>query len=85
MLWTIILILVVLWVLGLATSAVGNLVHILLVIAVVVLILQLVRGRGVQRYGSEQGAAVPPMMANKQFTTASCSEFYTDSLIAPDI
>jgi hypothetical protein len=47
MLWTIILILVVLWVLGFATSAVGNLVHILLVIAVVVLILQLVRGRGV--------------------------------------
>lgn len=47
MLWTIILILVVLWLLGFATSAVGNLIHILLVIAVIVLVVQLVRGRGV--------------------------------------
>lgn len=47
MLWTILIILLVLWALGFATSAVGNLVHILLVIAAVVLVLQLVRGRGV--------------------------------------
>jgi hypothetical protein len=47
MLWTIIIVLLVLWALGFATAAVGNLVHILLVIAVVVLVLQLVRGRGV--------------------------------------
>jgi hypothetical protein len=47
MLWTIILILLVLWALGFgfAGQAVGSLVHILLVLAVVVLILQLVRGR----------------------------------------
>ena len=46
MLWTIILILLVLWALGFgfAGQAVGSLVHILLVLAVVVLILQLVRG-----------------------------------------
>ncbi|MEO7660243.1 MAG: lmo0937 family membrane protein [Pyrinomonadaceae bacterium] len=49
MLWTIILILLVLWALGfgLAGAAVGNLIHVLLVVAVVVLVLQLVRGRGV--------------------------------------
>jgi hypothetical protein len=47
MLWTIIVILLVLWALGFATAAVGNLVHILLVIALVVLVLQIVRGRRV--------------------------------------
>ncbi len=46
MLWTIILVLLVLWALGfgLAGAAVGNLIHILLVVAAIVLILQLVRG-----------------------------------------
>jgi hypothetical protein len=47
MLWTIIIILLVLWALGFgfAGQAVGGLIHILLVIAVIVLVLQLVRGR----------------------------------------
>ena len=47
MLWTIIVILVVLWLLGFsfAGAAVGNLIHILLVVALVVLVLQIVRGR----------------------------------------
>ena len=46
MLWTIILVLLILWALGfgLAGVAVGNLILFLLVVAVVVLILQLVRG-----------------------------------------
>ena len=49
MLWTILIVLIVLWALGFgfAGAAVGNLVHILLVLAVIVLILQLVRGRRV--------------------------------------
>ncbi len=49
MLWTIIIILLVLWALGFgfAGAAVGNLIHILLVVAVVVLILQLIQGRRV--------------------------------------
>ncbi len=49
MLWTIILILLILWALGFgfAGQSIGSLVHILLVVAVVVLILQLVRGRRV--------------------------------------
>ena len=49
MLWTIVLVLLVLWALGfgLAGAAVGNLIHVLLVVAVVVLVLQLVRGRRV--------------------------------------
>ncbi|MFN2501109.1 MAG: lmo0937 family membrane protein [Pyrinomonadaceae bacterium] len=47
MLWTIILILLVLWALGFgfAGASVGNLIHILLVIAVVVLLIQLITGR----------------------------------------
>ena len=46
MLYTLIVILLVLWLLGLLTSyTLGGFIHALLVIAVVVLILQLVTGR----------------------------------------
>lgn len=45
MLWTIIVILVVLWLLGFLTNVAGGLVHLLLVIALIVLILQLLSGR----------------------------------------
>jgi hypothetical protein len=46
MLWTIFVILLVLWLVGLVSSyTLGGFIHILLVLAVVVLILQLVSGR----------------------------------------
>jgi hypothetical protein len=46
MLWTIFVILMVLWFLGLVTSyTFGGFVHILLLLAVVVLVIQLVQGR----------------------------------------
>jgi hypothetical protein len=46
MLWTIFLILLVLWLLGLVTSyTLGGFIHILLVLAVIVLVFQLVSGR----------------------------------------
>ncbi len=47
MLWTIVVILLVLWALGFgfAGQSLGALVHILLVLAVIVLIIQLVSGR----------------------------------------
>ena len=46
MLWTIFVILLVLWLLGLVSSyTLGGFIHILLVIAVVVLITQLLSGR----------------------------------------
>jgi hypothetical protein len=47
MLWTIVIILLVLWALGFGVggAAVGNLIHILLVVAIVVVIVQLVTGR----------------------------------------
>jgi Family of unknown function (DUF5670) len=46
MLWTIFVILLVLWLLGLVSSyTLGGFIHILLVLALVVLILQLVSGR----------------------------------------
>jgi predicted membrane metal-binding protein len=45
MLWTIIAILVVLWLLGLLADIGGGLIHILLIIALIVLIYNLVVGR----------------------------------------
>ena len=46
MLWTIALVLFVLWALGLVTAyTMGGFVHILLVLAVVAVIVQLVQGR----------------------------------------
>ncbi|MDT8403445.1 lmo0937 family membrane protein [Sulfuriflexus sp.] len=46
MLWTIAVILIVLWLLGLVSSyTVGGLIHILLVIAIVVILLQVIQGR----------------------------------------
>lgn len=46
MLWTIFVILLVLWLLGLVSSyTLGGYIHILLVIALVVLVIQLVSGR----------------------------------------
>ena len=45
MLWTILLILLILWLLGFTVLHVGNLIHLLLVVALVVLIIQLLSGR----------------------------------------
>ncbi|MCU1261980.1 MAG: hypothetical protein JWO80_4865 [Bryobacterales bacterium] len=46
MLWTIFVILLVLWLLGLVTGAVfGGFIHLLLVLAIVVVVVQLVTGR----------------------------------------
>jgi uncharacterized protein DUF5670 len=46
MLWTIAVILLVLWVLGMVTSyTVGGVIHLLLVIALVVIVFQFISGR----------------------------------------
>ena len=45
MLWTIAVIILVLWLLGFITSTGGGLIHILLVIAVIVVIIQLLKGK----------------------------------------
>ena len=48
MLWTIFVILLVLWALGLATGATLNgFIHILLVIAIVVVLLRVIQGRSI--------------------------------------
>jgi hypothetical protein len=47
MLWTVLVILLLMWALGLGFGVAGNLVHILLVVAVVVLLLNLIQGRRV--------------------------------------
>jgi hypothetical protein len=47
MLWTVLLILLIMWALGLGFGVAGNLVHILLVVALIVFIVNLVQGRRV--------------------------------------
>jgi hypothetical protein len=46
MLWTVFVILLILWLLGLMTShTMGGFIHILLVIAIVVVLVRVIRGR----------------------------------------
>lgn len=46
MLWTIAMILIIMWLLGMVTSyTMGGLIHILLVIAIVVVLIRLIQGR----------------------------------------
>ena len=46
MLWTIAMILIVLWVLGLVSSyTMGGLIHVLLVVAIVVVLIRVIQGR----------------------------------------
>jgi hypothetical protein len=48
MLWTIAVILIVLWLLGLLTSyTMGGFIHVLLVIAIIVVLLRVIQGRKV--------------------------------------
>jgi len=48
MLWTIAVILVILWLLGLVTSnTMGGFIHILLVVAVIVVLVRVIQGRRV--------------------------------------
>lgn len=48
MLWTLFVILLVLWALGMVSAyTMGGLIHVLLVVAVVVLLIQLLQGRRV--------------------------------------
>jgi hypothetical protein len=48
MLWTICMVLIILWLLGVVTSyTMGGLIHILLVIAIIVVLLRVIQGRRV--------------------------------------
>ena len=48
MLWTIAVVLIILWLLGLVTSyTMGGFIHVLLIIAVIVVLLRIIRGRKV--------------------------------------
>jgi hypothetical protein len=46
MLWTIFVVLLVLWLLGFSLHIAGGLIHLLLVVALVVLVINLLSGRG---------------------------------------
>jgi len=46
MLWTIAVILIILWLLGLVTGyTIGNFIHILLVIAIIIVLIRVIQGR----------------------------------------
>ena len=48
MLWTIALVLIILWLLGMVSSyTMGGFIHILLIVAVVVILIRLIQGRRV--------------------------------------
>ena len=47
MLWTIVVILVILWLLGFSFHVGGGLIHVLLVIALIVIVIRLITGRRV--------------------------------------
>ncbi len=48
MLYTIAVVLLILWVLGLVTSyTIGGFIHILLVVAIIMILLRLISGRGI--------------------------------------
>jgi Family of unknown function (DUF5670) len=47
MLWTIVVLLLILWLLGFTLHIAGGLIHILLVVALVVIVLRLLTGRRV--------------------------------------
>jgi hypothetical protein len=47
LLWGLVVVLVVLWLLGFTLHVGGGLIHLLLVIAVIVIVVRLVTGRGV--------------------------------------
>lgn len=48
MLWTIAVVLIILWLLGLVTSyTMGGFIHVLLVIAIIVVLIRLIQGRRV--------------------------------------
>jgi hypothetical protein len=45
MLWTIVAVLLILWLLGLLTYPMGGLIHILLVIAIIMILVNVISGR----------------------------------------
>jgi hypothetical protein len=46
MLWTIAVVLVILWLLGLVSGyTIGNFIHILLVVAIIIVLLRIIQGR----------------------------------------
>jgi hypothetical protein len=45
MLWTVVVVLLILWLLGFTMHVAGGIIHVLLVIALVVVVLQLLSGR----------------------------------------
>ena len=45
MLWTIAVVLIILWLLGLVSYTMGGFIHVLLIIAVVVVLVNIIRGR----------------------------------------
>ena len=47
MLWTVVVVLLILWLLGFSMHIAGGLVHLLLVVALVVIVMRLLSGRGV--------------------------------------
>lgn len=46
MLWVVLMVILVLWLIGVMADLAGGLIHLLLVVALVILVINLIRGRG---------------------------------------
>ena len=78
MLWTIFIIILLLWLLGFSLHIAGGLIHLLLVVALVVLIFNLVTGRrGIAV--REQSSAVPSGKCITEQTVGSAQSAYVDA------
>jgi len=45
LLWTLVVVLLILWILGFSIGVVGSLIHILLVIAIIIILIRIIEGR----------------------------------------
>ncbi|GGF22036.1 MULTISPECIES: lmo0937 family membrane protein [Halobacillus] len=46
MLWTIVIVILIIWLLGLVLDIAGGLINLLLIVAAIIIIMKVVRGRG---------------------------------------
>ena len=80
MLWTIFVILLVLWILGMVTSyTMGGFIHILLIVAIIVVLIRIIQGRRVlQKLNSETTLNIVLNFSKKMFKSVAQNKYATD-------
>ena len=80
MLWTIFVILLVLWILVMVTSyTMGGFIHILLIVAIIVVLIRIIQGRRVlQKLNSETTLNIVLNFSKKMFKSVAQNKYATD-------